>query len=191
VSSPFVKKGMIRGTIVRAPTIVSVVRVLLLACGAASAVAQSATARLAITFKGVNVRFIPVLACGIIVFMTTACGGGASNVNNPASPSPVTTSGTTIGIVGDRGSQSFTPNPAQGGQGMMVSWRNNDGTTHRIVTNDGTLDTGNIAPGATSAAVALPTNGTNYHCTIHPGMIGAIAGSNGPPPCTGIYCGDQ
>jgi plastocyanin len=136
-------------------------------------------------------RYLPVLACAVtVLIMSTGCGGGSS-VNNPGSPSPVGSNGTTIGIVGDRGSQSFTPNPAPGGQGMMVSWRNNDGVTHRIVTNDGTLDTGNIAPGAASAAAALSTNGTNYHCTIHPGMIGAIAGSNGPPPCSGQYCAEQ
>jgi plastocyanin len=70
----------------------------------------------------------------------------------------------------------------------MISWRNNDSVTHRMVLNDGTFDTGDIAPGATSTARPLPTNGANYHCMIHPGMIGAIAGSNGPPPCTGQYC---
>jgi hypothetical protein len=35
----------------------------------------------------------------------------------------------------------------------------------------------------------MPGGGTNYHCQIHPGMIGAVSGgSGGAPPCTGLYC---
>ena len=72
----------------------------------------------------------------------------------------------------------------------MVVWRNNDNVTHRIVLNDGTFDTGNIAPGATTAARQLSNDGVNYHCSIHPGMIGSVMASGGapPPPCTGMYC---
>jgi hypothetical protein len=55
--------------------------------------------------------------------------------------------------------------------------------------NDGSLDTGDIAPGQTSAAVMMTNNGGNYHCTIHPAMIGSIKASSGaPPPCQGAYC---
>jgi plastocyanin len=71
----------------------------------------------------------------------------------------------------------------------MVAWRNSDGVVHRIVANDGSFDTGDIAPGATGTAVRMATDGTNYHCAIHPGMIGSINASSGaPPPCQGLYC---
>ncbi|HET9360870.1 MAG TPA: hypothetical protein VFO58_14060, partial [Vicinamibacterales bacterium] len=61
--------------------------------------------------------------------------------------------------------------------------------THRVMLNDGSIDTGDIAPGATSRAVQMPAEGTNYHCGVHPGMIGAVSSSAGPPPvCQGIYC---
>ena len=37
----------------------------------------------------------------------------------------------------------------------------------------------------------VPAAGANYHCSIHPGMVGAINGSSGTaPPCSGIYCAD-
>jgi plastocyanin len=122
-----------------------------------------------------------------------ACGGGSSSPppgGNPAGPTPPPAgASTTISIVGDRGASSFTPNPATAGQGRTVAWQNTDGVVHRIMSNDGTFDTGNIAPGATSTAVTLATDGANYHCTIHPGMIGAVNSNSGaPPPCTGIYC---
>ena len=111
-----------------------------------------------------------------------SCGGGGS----PSSPSP--SGPTTITIVGERGSQSFTPNPAQAA-GQMVVFRNNDSVVHRVRLNDLSLDTGDIAPGATSAPVRMPNSGTNYHCLVHPTMIGAVGSANtGPPPCTGVYC---
>jgi plastocyanin len=83
---------------------------------------------------------------------------------------------------------SFTPNPGSA-QGGMASWRNTDSVVHRIRSNDGSFDTGDIAPGQTTAPKAVPAAGMNYHCPIHPGMIGAVNAESGPPPpCTGIYC---
>jgi plastocyanin len=128
-----------------------------------------------------------------LIVVVSSCGGGGSDSPNPnpgaPTPQPSPGASATVSIVGDRGGQSFTPNPSSVVQGQTVSWRNNDNVVHRIVTNDNSLDTGDIAPGATSAPRALPTNGSNYHCSIHPGMIGAInAASGAPPPCEGSYC---
>ena len=110
------------------------------------------------------------------------CGSGST----PSSPS--TAAPATISIVGQNGAQAFSPNPASLG-GQMVVFRNNDSVAHRVVLNDGSIDTGDIAPGATSRAVSMPGSGTNYHCQIHPGMIGAVSsGSGPPPPCIGQYC---
>ena len=53
-----------------------------------------------------------------------------------------------------------------------------------------TAAAGDIAPGATSAQVDMPAQGTNYHCSLHPDMIGAVSGTSGAPPtCDGPYCG--
>lgn len=115
------------------------------------------------------------------------CGGGSST---PSSPTPPGTppGATTITIVGERGSQSFSPNPASVA-GQTVVFRNSDSVVHRVRLNDLSIDTGDIAPGATSSAVQMPPAGTNYHCSLHPTMIGAVnSGSSPPPPCTGDYC---
>jgi len=80
-----------------------------------------------------------------------------------------------IAIVTTGGANSFTPNPASEMAGSTVAWRNNDGTTHRIVANDGSFDTGNITPGATSQTVMASAAGVNYHCSIHPAMVGSIS----------------
>ena len=97
----------------------------------------------------------------------------------------------TISIAGERGSQSFSPNPASAG-GRMVMWRNDDGVTHHIVANDGSFDTRDITPGAISTMVQMPQGGLNYHCSIHPTtMFGAIGGGGGEaPPACEDYCED-
>ena len=127
-------------------------------------------------------RWPSYLVLALSLASLSGCGGS----ENPTTP---TTSGATISIVGQNGAQAFTPNPAPFG-GQSVVFKNNDGSTHRIVLNDGSVDTGDIAPGATSRAVTMPGSGTNFHCMIHPGMIGSASGQSGtaPPPCEGAYC---
>ena len=139
-------------------------------------------------------KSVVVALSGVLLglFMVSACGSSNDyNSNpNPGAPTPPAAGATQIAIVGDRGNQSFNPNPASVAMGTTMSFKNNDGIVHRIVANDGSFDTGNIAGGATSSAVTLSTNGTNYHCSIHPDMIGSVNASGGaPPPCTGQYCG--
>jgi len=138
-----------------------------------------------------------VKACGLagVVLYSAACGGGSGGGGGtgggpPTSPSPPPPSNAaTIQIVSDSGSQSFDPNPSPLPSSRQVTWRNDDGEVHRIVANDGSFDTGNLGPGATSPAIQIPTSGARYHCTLHPTMVGAVSDSAGTePPCTGIYC---
>lgn len=130
----------------------------------------------------------PSLLAGMIVVgvSTWSCGGSSSS--NPAGPAAGNTT-TTVSIIGQRGAQSFSPNPAPIAQGSMFVFHNQDNTVHHIVMNDGSLDVGEIAPGASSPALRMGTDGANYHCTIHPTMIGSINRSTGnPPQCDGPYC---
>ena len=130
-------------------------------------------------------RLHGIALASIAGVLCVSCGSSST----PSAPSTSGTNPTTITIVGQNGTQAFSPNPAGFG-GQMVVFKNNDSVTHRVVLNDGSVDTGDIAPGATSRAVAMPGAGTNYHCQLHPGMVGSISGSTGgaPPACTGLYC---
>ena len=135
-----------------------------------------------------------IAALAAVCATAASCGGGGTSM--PSSPTSVnpgtgtsTTNAMTITITRRDGAQSFSPNPAEVG-GQMVVFHNADTIVHRVVLNDGSLDTGNILPNATSAGVVMPQSGTNYHCSVHPDMIGGVSPSTGgePPQCTGIYC---
>jgi plastocyanin len=128
-----------------------------------------------------DVRFS--LAIGIVLALTAwGCSGDGYPSGMMGMTAPSSANMSVVTIVGQKGMSSFEPNPAPFAQGALVVWRNTDTATHRIVMNDGSFDSGNIAPGASSAAMRLGSSGS-YHCTIHPTMMfGSINGAAGEPP---------
>ncbi len=131
-----------------------------------------------------------VVALGLSVW---ACGGsnysGGTSVS-PTSPTPGNAGVVTINVVAVNGAQSFSPNPATLPPGQMVVWHNVDTITHRVVLNDGSVDTGNLAPGASSQPSSIAAAAGQYHCSIHPVMVGSVnqSASTSPTPCEGAYC---
>jgi len=129
------------------------------------------------------------------MLLTCSCGGGGGygatpSPTSPTAPSTPSTNVVTITIVGVHGAMSFSPNPATVPAGQMVVFVNTDTVTHRVVLDDGSIDTGPIAPNASSTPQALGGVSKPYHCSIHPSMVGSLNSAQTPdaPPCTG-YCG--
>ena len=138
-----------------------------------------------------------IVASVIVAFSLGAwgCAGSSDSTGDPVAPTPTPApapaqvptppSGVvTINVVGINGAQSFTPNPATLAAGQMVVWRNVDTVTHRVVLNNGSLDTGDLVPGASSQPMSVNTVGP-YHCSIHPSMVGNIAAGTSMAPTTG------
>ena len=125
-------------------------------------------------------------ALSCLVASAVSCGGSSSSTG---APTDTGANAFVITITSQNGAQSFAPNPAAAG-GQLVVFRNADSVAHRVLLNDGSIDTGILAPGATSAPMRMPATGTNYHCSLHPGMVGAVNTDSGapPPPCEGEYC---
>ena len=125
---------------------------------------------------------VPMLAC---VALAWSCGGGGS----PASPTP-STAPITINIMGVNGKLSFSPNPATVPAGRQAIFKNSDIVAHHVTLDDLSIDTGEIAPGASSQPLALGGLSKPYHCSLHPSMVGSLnaAATPEPQPCTG-YCG--
>ena len=126
------------------------------------------------------------------------CGSSTDSGGTPVTPTPTPTptpappptptppSGVvTINVVSINGAQSFAPNPATLPAGQTVVWHNIDSITHRVVLNDGTLDTGDLAPGASSQPMSINNGGGPYHCSIHPVMVGTIVPGTSTSPGQG------
>jgi plastocyanin len=116
---------------------------------------------------------LTVFAAVALGLPLSGCGGyGGPSPVDPGNASPPPNA-IVINVVGINGAQSFSPNPGTVPNGKLVVWHNVDTITHRVVMNDGEVDTGNIAAGAFSAPQALAAPGP-YHCTIHPPMVGSL-----------------
>jgi plastocyanin len=137
--------------------------------------------------------FIAASALVAASLMIWGCGGSSygnnSGTGNPTMPTN-TPGVVTIDVVAINGAQSFSPNPATLPAGQMVVWHNVDRTTHRVMLNDGSVDTGDLAPGASSRPMTIAAGGAQYHCSIHPEMVGSVNQNtaNAGVPCTGGYC---
>src|SRR6266567_4538703 len=118
---------------------------------------------------------VTVLAAAV---SASRCGGSGSS-QSTTTPAPTTPTVVTVSIAGVKGNASFVPDPVAVSSGGQVMFTNNDLTTavgHHIVMDDGSIDFGNLAPGASSAAKSVGTGG-NFHCTNHPSMVGSINGA--------------
>lgn len=103
-----------------------------------------------------------------------AAGCGGDGKGNPAGPGGPAAD-VTINIFANNGSSSFAPNPDTVLVGQTVAWKNTHSMTHTATADGGSFDTGNISPGATSAAKTMSTLGSfPYHCEIHNGMVGTL-----------------
>jgi plastocyanin len=129
-----------------------------------------------------------VLTFGLVVGGCSSGGYSSGSTSSPAAPTPITSDGVvTIDVVAINGAQSFSPNPATLPAGQMVVWHNVNNTTHRIVLNDRSVDTGDLAPGASSQPMAIGAAGGQYHCSIHPEMTGSLNQPTATPPPTSSY----
>ena len=121
---------------------------------------------------------VTVLALSLAAWACSGTGSSSGSTGSPAAPTPTSSNGiVTINVVAINGAQSFSPNPATLPAGQTVVWHNVDSITHRVVLNDGSFDTGNLDPGASSRpmAINIPGAGDPYHCSIHPSMAGTTS----------------
>lgn len=134
-----------------------------------------------------------IVLAGVLAVSIGGCGSGASSPSAPTAPNatPPTSNANTvvITITSNNGSLSFSPNPATIAAGQNVIWYNADSQIHRVVLNGGSIDTGDLAPRAASAAKAWTLGVAQYHCSLHPTMVGSVNDQTAPPmePCDGCY----
>jgi plastocyanin len=129
------------------------------------------TSRLTLTLGGL-----------LLVATTLVSCGGSNGMARLASPTPTPTPTPTPGgvtviitITGMNGDKSYSPNPSALNVGQTVAFHNADSIVHTATADNGAFDTGDIAPGATSAPITMTANGTYaYHSKTHSDMVGTL-----------------
>lgn len=118
-----------------------------------------------------------VLALGTLCVSVCGCGGATmpTSLGSAAAPTPSAASAVVrIEVAEINGPNSFFPSPATARSGQAIVWSNTDRVTHRLVLDDGSVDTGTLAPSTLSQPLSVGVGTRTYHCTIHPTMVGTV-----------------
>jgi plastocyanin len=109
-------------------------------------------------------------AASVCVLVFTACDGTDDKGNTaPLSTTAVQT--TSVVIL----NTSFTPPSILVSLGATVTFTNQDGVAHNVTFDEAAiLTTGDFSTGGKSLTMPIIPGLYSYHCTIHPGMSGAV-----------------
>jgi plastocyanin len=111
-----------------------------------------------------------LLAVAMLLLVAGGCkNNGSSGYSAPTSPgtsAPTTTVPNTVVISGF----AFGPSPITVAKNASITWQNKDNVAHTATADDGTWDTGTIAPGASKSLIFANAGTFAYHCTVHPMM---------------------
>lgn len=122
-------------------------------------------------------RRVALLASGL-AFAGLAC---SSSTDYGSSGGGGTPTADVLAVAGasTKTTTAFNPNPftvaLNGGPSVSVKWGNADNTAHHVQ-QDGASPafSGALAVGGTYTFAFTAAGTYNYHCTIHPGMVGSI-----------------
>ena len=84
------------------------------------------------------------------------------------------TSATSTGNVVNISNFSFSQGSLNVSMGTTVTWTNNDSATHRVVSDTGLFDSGDLSQGGTFSYTFNTAGSYPYHCSIHTYMKGTI-----------------
>src|SRR5262245_4970328 len=119
-------------------------------------------------FMRVSMAVLLAATLGLGVYGCGAASGSpySSGSSLPAAATPLANAVVTIDIAEINGPNSFYPSPAMVTANHIVVWRNSDVVTHHVVFDDGSIDTGTLAPGTLSQPKTMAAGTSTYHCAI-------------------------
>ena len=97
----------------------------------------------------------------------TATAAPAGSDSGSAAPA---TGGSAVSLA----NYAFSPTSLTVAAGTTVTWTNNDTAAHTVTADDGSFDSGNLAPGATFTFTFATAGSVAYHCNYHPNMVATI-----------------
>lgn len=130
--------------------------------------------------KLIYLTLVIILAAGGVLWLVS-CGSSSTNTTiSPGgglqtSPPPGGTTGPDFKPVAvDIKDFAFSPVTVTVAIGTTVTWTNEDSSTHTIVSQSGGFNSGDLSKGATFSHTFTAAGDFEYHCSIHPSMVGHI-----------------
>jgi plastocyanin len=80
-----------------------------------------------------------------------------------------------VRIVGDRGSNSYSPNPVEAKIGETVTWVNEDSAIHTVTSINRIFDSGVLFRGQSFSYTFDKEGEYPYFCDVHPNMVGTVS----------------
>lgn len=129
-------------------------------------------------------KFRLILAIGALVAATACANGYSSAAPSPTpapapspTPEPAPSASTPVSIplgASTLGNRAFAPDLVDIAVGGTVTWTNTDSVAHTTTADQGSWDSGSVAPGGKFSSTYSSAGTFPYHCAIHPGMVGTI-----------------
>jgi plastocyanin len=117
---------------------------------------------------------IPIFV-SVIALMIAACGGSSSSAPgaSSAAASPASSAAASSNAV-EMKNIAFNPTSVTVKAGDKVTWTNNDTVAHTVTLDDNSVDSGEVAAGATFANTFATAGTFAYHCKIHSVMHATV-----------------
>jgi plastocyanin len=107
--------------------------------------------------------FLSMSALVVATFLIVSCYKSKSSYNSTPGTSKITIT-----------SSAYSPASLNVVSGSTVTWTNTDNTIHTVTTEDGTINSGDIAPGASFSKTFMATGTYNYHDAHNTTMMGVL-----------------
>jgi plastocyanin len=107
--------------------------------------------------------FFFIGALVVVIFLIVSCYKNKSSYNSPSGTSKITIT-----------SAAYSPASLTVVSGATVTWTNNDATAHTVTTEDGAINSGDIAPGSSYSKTFMTTGTYNYHDAHNTDMKGTL-----------------
>ena len=116
-----------------------------------------------------------VVIAGAIVATYVLSGSMNMGVEGSGSSTASTSDNSTVvKIVGNAGSNSFSPNPVEVKVGETVTWINDDSGRHTVTSKNGVFDSGMMGKGQSFSYTFDKAGEYQYFCQPHPNMVGTV-----------------
>jgi plastocyanin len=104
--------------------------------------------------------------------MNMGVEGSGNSIQQPIAS--IRSNSTVVKVVGNAGSNSFSPNPVEVKVGETVTWINDDSGRHTVTSKDGVFDSQLMGKGQSFSYTFDKAGGYPYFCEPHPNMVGTV-----------------